>query len=138
MEEKIRQGLILLNPQPYFMHDSVNVLGSELEPCSMDPITGWRRDGCCNTDDTDRGLHVVCCILTQEFLEFARAQGNDLITPAPQFNFPGLVPGNRWCVCAQTWMDAVEQGVACPVSLECTHEEALSIIPLELLEAHGE
>lgn len=121
-----------------YMHPSVNVLGTELEPCSVDPLTGWFRDGCCNTDSNDRGSHVVCCILTEEFLEFARSQGNDLITPAPQHNFPGLTPGDRWCVCAQTWMDAAEEGVACPVSLECTHEEALAIIPIDVLEAHGE
>ena len=120
------------------MHPSVNVLGTELEPCSVDPLTGWFRDGCCNTDSNDRGSHVVCCILTEEFLEFARSQGNDLITPVPQHNFPGLTPGDRWCVCAQTWMDAAEEGVACPVSLECTHEEALAIIPIDVLEAHGE
>ena len=120
------------------MHPSINVLGTELEPCSMDPLTGWHRDGCCNTDSHDRGRHVVCCILTEDFLEFARSQGNDLITPAPQHNFPGLVPGDRWCVCAQTWMDATEEGVACPISLECTHEEALAIIPIDVLEAHGE
>jgi uncharacterized protein (DUF2237 family) len=120
------------------MHPKINVLGTELKPCSMDPLTGWFRDGCCNTDRSDRGLHVVCCILTDDFLEFARSKGNDLITPAPQHNFPGLTAGDRWCVCAQTWLDAAEQGLACPISLECTHEEALAIIPLDLLETHAE
>jgi hypothetical protein len=119
------------------MHPKINVLGTELKPCSIDPLTGWFRDGCCNTDQSDRGLHVVCCILTDDFLEFARSQGNDLITPAPQHNFPGLTSGDRWCVCAQTWLDAAEQGRACPISLECTHEEALAIIPLKLLETNA-
>ena len=112
------------------MHESVNVNGTELQPCSTDPMTGWFRDGCCNTDASDRGSHVVCCIVTDDFLQFARSKGNDLITPAPQFNFPGLKAGDRWCVCAQTWLDAANEGVACPVSLECTHEEALAVIPI--------
>ena len=116
------------------MLPSFNVLGEELEPCSSDPLTGWFRDGCCNTDRNDRGLHTVCCQVTTAFLEFARQQGNDLITPAPRFNFPGLKPGDRWCVCAQTWQDAAEAGVACPVDLGATHEETLQIISLELLE----
>ena len=120
------------------MNPSLNVLGNELQICSTEPMTGWYRDGCCNTDRTDLGLHVVCCILTMEFLEFAKSQGNDLITPNHGFNFPGLKEGDRWCVCARTWLDAVNQGVACPISLESTHEEALQIIPLEILESYGE
>ena len=109
------------------MLPSFNVLGGELEVCSEDPMTGWFRDGCCNTDRTDHGLHTVCCQVTEEFLEFARSQGNDLITPAPSFNFPGLSPGDRWCVCARTWNDAAEKGIACPVILEATHEESLQV-----------
>jgi len=120
------------------MHDSINVLGGELETCSLAPRTGWFRDGCCNTDARDLGSHTVCCILTQEFLEFARSQGNDLITPAPEYGFPGLKPGDRWCVCAQTWQDAVEAGVACPVVLEATHEEALVACDIESLQAHAD
>ena len=120
------------------MNPKVNVLGRELQECSTDPLTGWYRDGCCNTDENDRGLHVVCGILTGKFLEFAKSKGNDLITPAPQFNFPGLKPGDRWCVCARTWLDAANNGVACPVNLEATHEESLRIISLELLEMHAE
>ena len=120
------------------MNPSVNVLGNELQECSKDPLTGWYRDGCCNTDSNDRGLHVVCCIVTEDFLNFAKSKGNDLITPAPHFNFPGLKPGDRWCVCARTWLDAVNNGIACPVNLEATHEEALQIIPLEILEMHAE
>ena len=120
------------------MHDSINVLGGELESCSLAPLTGWFRDGCFNTDASDRGSHPVWCILTQEFLEFARSQGNDLITPAPEHGFPGLKPGDRWCVCAQTWQDAAEAGVACPVVLEATHEEALVACDIELLQAHAD
>ena len=115
------------------MNPSINVLGRELQECSKDPLTGWYRDGCCNTDSNDRGMHVVCSIVTEKFLEFAKAKGNDLITPAPHFNFPGLKPGDRWCICARTWLDAANNGVACPVNLEATHEEALQIIPLEFL-----
>ena len=90
------------------MHDSINVKGTELQNCSNDPLTGWFRDGCCNTDSRDRGSHTVCAILTDDFLKFAQSQGNDLITPAPQFGFPGLKEGDRWCVCAGTWQDAAE------------------------------
>ena len=115
---------------------SFNVLGEELQPCSTDPLTGWFRDGCCNTDRNDTGLHTVCCLVTDEFLEFARQQGNDLITPVPEFNFPGLKPGDRWCVCAQTWQDATEAGVACPIVLGATHEETLQIVSLEILEQY--
>ena len=115
---------------------SFNVLGEELQPCSTDPLTGWFRDGCCNTDRNDTGLHTVCCLVTEEFLEFARQQGNDLITPVPEFNFPGLKLGDRWCVCAQTWQDATEAGVACPIVLEATHEETLQIVSLEILEQY--
>ena len=115
-----------------------NVLGQDIGECSCKPMTGWYRDGHCNTDEHDRGSHTVCCIVNEEFLNFARMRGNDLITPAPQFNFPGLKAGDRWCVCARTWLDAAENGVACPVNLEATHEEALSIIPLEVLELYAE
>lgn len=120
------------------MKPSINVLGEKLQTCSSKPLTGWYRDGCCNTDKNDRGLHTVCCILTDKFLQFAKSQGNDLITPSPQFNFPGLKAGDRWCVCARTWLEAAERGVACPVNLEATHEESLQIIPIELLEIHAE
>ena len=119
------------------MHPSYNVLGTKLELCSSDPITGWFRDGCCNTDDNDKGLHTVCCVLTEEFLEFAKSRGNDLMTPAPQFGFPGLKAGDQWCVCAQTWHDACGEGVACPVVLESTHEETLQITTIQLLEQYA-
>ena len=129
---------VFINIRGINMNPKINVLGEPIHECSKDPLTGWFRDGCCNTDSNDRGLHVVCCILTEAFLEFAKSKGNDLMTPAPQFNFPGLKPGDRWCVCARTWLEAAETGVACPVNLEATHEEALSIIPLEVLELYAE
>jgi len=119
------------------MDPSMNVLGQPLKPCSMNPLTGWYRDGCCNTDPADRGSHTVCCVVTEPFLSFAKSCGNDLITPAHHFGFPGLKPGDSWCVCAQTWLDAVQSGCACPIDLESTHEKALEIIPRDLLEAHA-
>ena len=119
------------------MEKSLNVLGNKIECCSTDPLTGWYRDGCCNTDDRDFGLHTVCANLTDEFLNFAKESGNDLITPAPQYGFPGLKSGDQWCVCAGTWLAAINAGVACPVDLEATHQKTLEIIPLEILEAHS-
>jgi uncharacterized protein (DUF2237 family) len=114
-----------------------NVLGGELATCSTSPQTGFFRDGCCNTGPDDHGLHVVCAQVTAEFLEFARGQGNDLVTPAPQYGFPGLKPGDRWCVCAATWRQAYEADVAPPVVLAATHEETLAVIPLAALKAHA-
>jgi hypothetical protein len=114
--------------------DDRNVLGGTLEPCSRDPLTGFFRDGCCNTGPEDTGLHVVCAKVTRAFLEFARGQGNDLITPAPEYGFPGLKPGDRWCVCAGTWRQAYEAGVAPPVVLAATHEETLAVVPLSALK----
>lgn len=111
-----------------------NVLGGALEPCSMEPRTGFFRDGCCNTGPADLGLHVVCARMTRAFLSFARSQGNDLVTPAPRFGFPGLRPGDRWCVCAATWRQAYEAGVAPPVVLAATHEETLAVVPLSVLQ----
>ena len=119
------------------MDPSINVLGGPLQTCSNEPLTGWYRDGCCNTDSNDRGSHTVCCVLNENFLQFAKGQGNDLITPAPQFDFPGLKPGDSWCVCARTWLAAVNAGQACPVDLEATHEHALKVIPLGVLETHA-
>ena len=114
-----------------------NVLGEDLEECSNNPLTGWFRDGCCNTDRNDRSLHTVCCVVTDDFLNFALSKGNNLITPAPQFNFPGLKDGDRWCVCAQTWQDAYDVGCACPVVLAATHEETLQIISLDKLREYS-
>ncbi|GIK85019.1 MAG: hypothetical protein BroJett026_05000 [Betaproteobacteria bacterium] len=117
--------------------DDRNVLGGRLAPCSMSPRTGFFRDGCCNTGPDDVGLHVVCAQVTREFLAFARREGNDLVTPVPEFGFPGLAPGDRWCVCAGWWRRAYEAGVAPPVVLEATHEETLAVIPLSILEEHA-
>ena len=111
-----------------------NVMGGILAPCSTKPVTGFYRDGCCNTGPEDLGMHVVCARVTRAFLEFAREKGNDLITPVPEYDFPGLKPGDRWCVCAGTWRQAYEAGVAPPVVLAATHEETLAIIPLDVLK----
>lgn len=120
------------------MEPSINVLGTPLKPCSFEPKTGWYRDGCCNTDDSDRGSHTVCCRVSARFLAFLKDRGNDLTTPAPHFQFPGLKPGDQWCVCAASWLQAHERGVACPVVLEATHQKALDIVPLEALLEHAD
>ncbi|WP_022835779.1 DUF2237 family protein [Salisaeta longa] len=114
-----------------------NVLGTALTSCSEEPLTGFYRDGCCHTGPSDRGLHVVCAEMTDAFLAFTKAQGNDLTTPQPAFNFPGLQPGDRWCVCAARWQEALEAGVAPPVDLAATHERALAVVALEDLKAHA-
>lgn len=114
-----------------------NVLGTELEPCSLDPLTGFFRDGCCNTGGDDRGLHVVCARMTAEFLEFSRNRGNDLVTPRPEFNFPGLKPGDQWCLCALRWKEAFDAAVAPPVVLQSTHERALDVLTLEQLRSRA-
>ena len=110
-----------------------NVLGAPLEPCGIDPLTGFYRDGCCNSGAEDPGSHTICAVVTVEFLAHQRAIGNDLSTPMPQFRFPGLVPGDRWCVTAANWLRAHLDGVAAPVVLASTHERALEIVPLDLL-----
>ncbi len=110
-----------------------NVLGGELVPCSYDPLTGWRRDGCCNTDDDDQGSHVVCARMSVEFLNFQMERGNDLITPRPEYRFRGLKPGDRWCVCALRWKEAWDAGCAPPVVLESTHVKALEYLLLDWL-----
>jgi uncharacterized protein (DUF2237 family) len=117
--------------------EAKNVLGGPLLACSYAPVTGYFRDGCCNTDDTDLGNHTVCARVTEAFLADSKAHGNDLSSPAPQFRFPGLKPGDRWCVCASRWREALERGVAPPVVLEATHERALEVVPLEVLQAHA-
>ena len=113
--------------------DAKNVLGGQLLACSYDPVTGYFRDGCCNTDSTDRGNHTICVRVTGQFLDFSRAQGNDLATPMPEYRFAGLKPGDRWCICASRWYEALEAGMAPPVVLEATHERALRVVPLEVL-----
>ena len=114
-----------------------NVLGGPLRACSFAPLTGFFRDGCCRTRGEDEGLHVICARVTQEFLSYSLSQGNDLITPRPEWRFPGLKPGDRWCVCAARWMQAWKAGVAPPVVLDCTHEKALEVVPLEVLQAYA-
>jgi hypothetical protein len=115
----------------------LNVLGTPLVPCSYDPLTGFFRDGCCNTGEHDAGTHVVCARVTQEFLQFSLERGNDLITPRPQWRFAGLKPGDRWCLCAARWREAMQAGVAPPVVLEATHAKALEFVSLQELQAHA-
>ena len=110
-----------------------NALGTDLEPCNADPETGYLRDGCCRHVESDRGRHEICAVVTEEFLEFSRARGNDLITPRPRLDFPGLDPGDRWCLCLGRWIEAEEDGVAPPVVLEATHEAVLEEIPFSTL-----
>ncbi len=112
-----------------------NVLGEELQPCSYDPLTGWFRDGCCNTDGGDFGVHTVCAVLTEDFLEFSASVGNDLAAPQPEVGFDGLNPGDRWCLCASRWAEALEAGVAPPVILEATHARTLEWVSRRDLEA---
>ena len=119
------------------MHAPLNVLGSPLQSCSTAPLTGWYRDGCCNTDDSDTGSHTVCARVTDDFLAFLQEQGNDLITPAMAHGFPGLKAGDQWCVCAPSWAQAYAVGKACPVVLEATHAGALQWAPLEALLEHA-
>ena len=116
---------------------AANVLGTELRPCSYDPLTGYFRDGCCNTRADDVGTHVVCCKVTKEFLAYSLERGNDLVTPHPEFRFAGLKPGDRWCLCVNRWLEALQAGVAPPVVLECTHRKALDHVSLETLSAHA-
>lgn len=114
-----------------------NVLGTPLVPCSYDPLTGFFRDGCCKTDAHDHGSHVVCARVTQEFLMYSLQRGNDLMTPQPEFRFVGLKPGDRWCLCANRWKEALAAGVAPPVVLECTHEKALEFVSIDDLRKHA-
>lgn len=116
---------------------ALNVFGEPLAPCGLDPLTGFYRDGCCNTGYDDAGIHVVCARMTREFLAFSKKRGNDLSTPVPEAGFPGLKPGDRWCLCAGRWKEALDAGVAPPVVLAATHEEALAIVPLEALKRHA-
>ena len=113
--------------------EPVNVLGEALEPCGDDPVTGFFRDGACNTCEQDVGSHTVCIEITDAFLEFSRSRGNDLSTPMPEFGFPGLRAGNRWCLCAARWLEAYEAGQAPRVFLMRTHQRALETVPLKLL-----
>ena len=114
-----------------------NVLGGELQTCSTDPMTGFYRDGCCNTGGSDAGLHVICCRVTAEFLEFSKQRGNDLTTPNPMYRFPGLQPGDQWCLCAARWKEAYDAGMAPQVVLEACHMSSLEFASLEQLKEHA-
>ena len=114
-----------------------NVLGDELEPCGTDPVTGFYRDGSCSCGPEDVGLHAVCAVMTTEFLEHQKSVGNDLSTPRPEWRFPGLQPGDRWCVVAARWVQAYQDGVAAPIVLASTNERALEVIPLNVLRQHA-
>lgn len=114
-----------------------NVLGEILEPCGTDPVTGFYRDGCCSTGPDDQGRHTICAVMTSEFLEHQRSIGNDLSTPMPAYRFPGLVPGDRWCVTALNWLRAHQDGSAAPVVLASTNERTLEVISLEVLQLHA-
>ena len=115
----------------------VNVLGESLVVCGCEPLTGWFRDGSCRTNGADLGRHTVCCVVSEGFLAYSRAQGNDLSTPSPQHGFPGLKPGDHWCVCAARWLQAYEDGMAPPVRLEACEVSTLEVVPLELLRGHA-
>ena len=114
-----------------------NVLGTELQQCGLDPLTGFNRDGACHTGPEDVGAHTICAVVTVEFLAHQRSIGNDLVTPLPQYRFPGLSPGDRWCVTARNWLRAHADGAAAPVVLAATHERTLEIVPLEVLQEHA-
>ena len=116
---------------------SINVLGGVLEPCSTRPVTGFYRDGCCNTGAEDIGLHTVCVVTSVEFLAFSKSQGNDLSTPRPRYGFPGLKPGDRWCLCASRWKEALDADVPPQVVLEATHAVTLHVVPLADLKRHA-
>ena len=119
------------------MYKGVNIFGEPLKTCSNDPVTGFFRDGCCNTDEQDFGMHTVCAVMTDEFLVFSKECGNDLSTPRPQWNFPGLKEGDRWCLCAGRWFEAWQAGRAPLVDLEATHEETLKVVPIDILISHA-
>lgn len=117
--------------------DELNVWGAPLEPCGIDPMTGFYRDGCCSTGPEDLGSHTICAVVTAEFLAHQRGIGNDLSTPMPQYRFPGLVPGDRWCVTARNWLRAHQEGAAAHVVMASTHQSVLEIVPLEVLSQYA-
>jgi len=117
--------------------DAINVLGGALQACSFDPLTGYLRDGCCHTDASDHGTHLVCARVTAGFLAFSASAGNDLTTPRPDLRFAGLKPGDRWCLCVRRWLESLEAGVAPPVVLEATHASSLQHVSLEVLRANA-
>ncbi len=124
-------------PKPDAAPPARNVLGQPLQPCSTDPLTGYTRTGCCETGPQDLGSHTVCAVMTAEFLAFTRSRGNDLSTPAPQYRFPGLKPGDRWCLCVGRWKEALDAGCAPPVALNATNEAALRVVTIEQLQQHA-
>ena len=119
------------------MNNDLNVLGEPLQPCSMNPLTGFYRDGCCKTGEDDRGKHIVCAQMTVDFLNYTKSRGNDLTTAIPKFGFPGLKPGDQWCLCASRWKEALDAGKAPPVQIRATHEAALEIVSLDELQHHA-
>ena len=119
------------------MNNQQNVFGEPLALCCAAPVTGFYRSGCCETGPEDRGLHLICAEMTEAFLAFSKARGNDLTTPIHEFGFPGLVPGDRWCLCANRWQEALEAGLAPPIVIRATHEEALAIVTMKDLKAHA-
>jgi len=121
----------------FVKHPSVNVLGGTLDPCSTAPLTGFFRNGACDTCAEDRGSHTVCAVMTAEFLAHSKYLGNDLSTPRPEFAFPGLKPGDRWCLCAARFLQAHAEGVAPQIVLRATHERALQIVPFEVLQSYA-
>ena len=122
---------------PVRMEPSINVLGSDMVPCSTDPMTGFFRNGSCDTCEQDRGSHTVCALMTAEFLAYSKYLGNDLSTPRPEFAFPGLKPGDQWCLCAARFLQAHQEGVAPQVRLHATHRRALDVVPIEVLRANA-
>lgn len=116
------------------MSNSINVLGEILIPCSLDPLTGFYRDGCCSTGEEDKGQHTICAVMTDEFLIFSASKGNDLSTPMEEYGFPGLKPGDRWCLCADRWVEAWEAGCAPKVALQSTEQSALNHAPIDVLK----
>src|SRR5690606_10848682 len=122
---------------PTARREERNVLGEPLEPCGTEPMTGFYRDGCCTTGPEDLGSHTICAVVSAEFLAHQRSIGNDLSTPMPEYRFPGLRPGDRWCVTARNWLRAHEDGAAAPVVLASTHEAVLALVPLDILERHA-
>jgi uncharacterized protein len=119
------------------MTDERNVLGGPLQPCGLDPVTGFYRDGCCSTGPEDAGSHTICAVVTREFLAHQASVGNDLVTPRLEWQFPGLTPGDRWCVVAARWLQAHADGAAAPIVLASTHERAVDVVPLEILQQYA-
>ncbi len=115
---------------------TLNLLGTELQPCSTDPLTGFLRDGCCQASQQDRGAHIVCAVLTDEFLQYSLSRGNDLISARPEFNFPGLTAGDSWCLCASRWIEAYQAGVAPPIKPESTHQKLLARVDINIVKPY--